>query len=149
MSSGAFNNKCVKGILNSLLRCYSEPFLLIMSRQKFPERIAFIQERFEDVFVLDQTKTFHYRGGKTGDSLIMCLVATPRKEWVHENNLPPLPKESFSVHQYTKANTTTDDDTHAYFIGLRDRCDEDLSMPRSRKKKTMMTYDDLGTPTTK
>lgn len=150
LCEGAFNDDCVIGILDSMLRSYSGPFLLILSRQKITKRIAFIQERFDNVFILDQTHLMKFRGnGSSGDSLVMVLVSAPNQAWIDGNHLPSIPEDSFSVYQYTKANTTTIEDTVSYYYRLHNRCNAMLSKSRSRKKKTMMTYNELGKPSTK
>ncbi len=133
----AFNDDLVEATFHSLARSYTQPFLLIMSNEKWQFRSkALLEDVFSDVQVVGITEHITFRGGTSGDSLIYAYVGSP-----HSNilaTLPPLDKLSPSVndvssHRFGKGNKIT-----AEIERILSRCDAPFQ--RTRRKPILFSF---------
>lgn len=92
----AFNDEVVVATFRSLARSYTQPFLLIMSNEKWSFRSqALLKDFFSHVQVVGMTEHFTFRGGTSGDRLIFAYVGSPLDSVL--DDLPPLDESSPSV----------------------------------------------------
>jgi len=127
----AFNDDVVEASFQSLARSYTQPFLLIMSNEKWVYRSkALLEDVFSDIQVVGITERFTFRGGTSGDSLIYAYVGSPHDTFLETS--PPLDESSPSVNDIRRHRFGCDNQIHNEIERYVSQCDAPLK--RERKK---------------
>lgn len=131
----------VYSTFDSLARCYTHPFLLVMSIYFWKERSVILRQMFKKVQIIGCSKLYKFRGSKgSGDSLIMAIVSSP--EPIEVAALPPLDASSPSVFDLLQHRFDSFTKREAEYMHLLSVCD--LPTQREHHKPMITTFDEVG-----